>query len=177
MNAIPAPIPRLDPDLRFAAERPEDARAVEALIDHAFGPGRFVKTAERLREGNHPRLDLSFCAWRGTHMAGAVRQWPIRIGGAPAIFLGPFAIDPAWRRQGLGRRLIEEACAAAEAAGERLTLLVGDLSYFGPIGFERVPTGRVTLPGPVDPGRVLWRAFPAAATEGWGGETTVPHDD
>ena len=176
MNAIPAPTLTLDPELRFAAERPEDARAVEALIDHAFGPGRFVKTAERLREGNHPRLDLSFCAWRGAHMAGAVRQWPILIGGERAVFLGPFAIDPAWRRQGLGRRLIQEACEAAGAAGERLILLVGDTSYFGPLGFERVPAGRLVMPGPVDPGRVLWRAFPAEATEGWGGDVSVPRD-
>ena len=35
------------------AERPEDFDAVEALIDAAFGPGRYAKSAERLREGNH----------------------------------------------------------------------------------------------------------------------------
>ena len=176
MNAIPAPVLTLDPGLRFAAERPEDAHAVEALIDHAFGPGRFVKTAERLREGAHPRLDLSFCAWSGARMAGAVRQWPILIGGERAIFLGPFAIDPAWRRQGLGRRLIQEACGAAQAAGERLILLVGDLSYFGPLGFERVPPGRLVMPGPVDPGRVLWRAFAPGAIETLAGDVKAARD-
>ena len=152
-------------DLAFAPERPQDGAAVEALIDHAFGPGRFAKTAERLREGNHPRLDLSFCAWSGAHMAGAVRQWPILIGETAAIFLGPFAVDPVWRRQKLGRRLIAKGCEAATAAGEGLILLVGDLSYFGPLGFERVPARRLTLPGPVDPLRVLWRELTPGAAE------------
>ena len=32
------------------AETPADASAVEALVLAAFGPGRFAKTAERLRE-------------------------------------------------------------------------------------------------------------------------------
>ena len=176
MNAIPAPDLTLDPDLRFLPERPEDAHAVEALIDHAFGPGRFVKTAERLREGNHPRLDLSFCAWSGDHMAGAVRQWPILIGGERAVFLGPFAIDPAWRRQGLGRRLIQEACAAAQTAGEGLILLVGDQSYFGPLGFEQVPAGRLAMPGPVDPNRVLWRVFAPGVSEAVAGDVEPPRD-
>ncbi|MEO6341109.1 MAG: N-acetyltransferase [Caulobacteraceae bacterium] len=176
MNAIPASTLTLDPDLRFAPERAEDARAVEALIDHAFGPGRFTKTAERLREGNHPRLDLSFCAWSGARMAGAVRQWPILIGDQRAIFLGPFAIDPAWRRQGLGRRLIQEAGEAAQAASEQVVLLVGDLSYFGPLGFERVPAGRLEMPGPVDARRVLWRAFAPGAAETLSGEVKIPRD-
>jgi len=161
-------------DLAFAPERPQDAVAVEALIDQAFGPGRFVKTAERLREGNHPRLDLSFCAWSGPQMAGAVRQWPVLIGDTPAIFLGPFAVDPVWRRQKLGRRLIAQACEAATAAGERLILLVGDQSYFGPLGFSQVPAGCVRMPGPVDPRRVLWRELTPGGAEGACGDVRIP---
>ena len=165
MTAVFSSAEAVADELLFAAERPEDGARVDALIDAAFGPGRFAKAAERLREGNLPRLDLSFCAWNGPELAGAVRQWPILIGETPAIFLGPFAVDPTWRRQKLGRRLIARACEAAAVAGERLVLLVGDASYFGLLGFEQVPAGRLTFPGPVDPRRIMWQALGPAALD------------
>ena len=50
--------------------RAEDAREVTALIDRSFGPGRFAKTAERLREGASPLMDLSFTARAGGELVG-----------------------------------------------------------------------------------------------------------
>ena len=163
-SASPAKPAGLEPVLK--AERPEDLHLVDALIDRAFGPGRFVKAAERLREGNTPRRDLSLVAWSGGEAVGCVRMWPIHIGKAPAVLLGPFAVDDAWRSRGLGGQLIAAACAAAEAAGAGVVLLVGDEPYFGKFGFEIVPAGRAVLPGPVDTRRVLWRALRAGALDG-----------
>src|ERR1700761_7698792 len=145
--APPAPPADLHPVLK--AERPEDSSLVDALIERAFGPGRFVKTAERLRETNTPRHDLSLVAWAGERAVGCVRMWPIHIGETPAVLLGPFAVEDVWRSRGLGARLIEGACAAAEHAGLGLVLLVGDASYFQRFGFETVAPGRAVLPGPV----------------------------
>jgi predicted N-acetyltransferase YhbS len=157
--APPEPLVALPPhgEVAFALERPQDHAAAEALIDHAFGPGRFAKTAERLREGQALRADLSICAWDGAEMVGVVRQWSVFVGDTPAIFLGPFAVHADRRKQKLGRALIERAVALNDAAGERATILVGDRSYFGPRGFEPVPVGTVVLPGPVDPKRIMWR--------------------
>jgi predicted N-acetyltransferase YhbS len=160
--------------LPLVAEKPADRAAVDALIDEAFGPGRYAKTAERLREGNVPLLDLSFVCWRGAEPIGCVRQWPILIGGAPVVFLGPFAVDEGQRKHGLGAALIKHACEAAAAAGHEAILLVGDLPYFGPLGFEIVPAGRIALPGPVDPRRVLWRALKPGGTDGLNGPVTKP---
>lgn len=138
-------------------EQPDDAPAVAALIAAAFGPGRYVKAAERLREGRTPDRSLSFVAWDGERLAGAVRLWPIQVGGEPCMFLGPIAVDPAWRSKGLGEALVEAACAAAEASGWKAVLLVGDAPYFGRMGFEPAP-GAV-MPGPVDRRRVLARSL------------------
>lgn len=146
-----------DRGLQIVAEQPSDHAAVDALVAKAFGPGRFVKTAERLRENNQPRLDLSFVAYDGARLAGCVRLWPIHIGDAPLVFLGPFAVDPDLRSQGLGASLIEAACEAAAAAGEVAILLVGDLAYFSRLGFERTDPEAIQLPGPVDTRRVLLR--------------------
>lgn len=147
-------------------ERPADAPAVEAVIARAFGPGRHAKTAERLREGNTLRRDLSFTAWSEGALAGAVRLSDVRIGGAPAVFLGPIAVHAELRSAGLGAALVEAALLAADRAGERAVLLVGDVPYFGRFGFA--PARGVTLPGPVDPGRVLLRGEPLT------GPVTVP---
>jgi len=154
----------------LAVETPEDLPAIERLVDDAFGPGRFAKAAERLRETNHVLYDLSMTAKDGEVLAGCVRQWPIRIGGRPAVFLGPIAVDPAWRHHGLGGALVERACEAARQAGHDLILLVGDLPFFGPHGFEMVPPNGVVLPGPADPRRVLARALKPGALDGLEGK-------
>ncbi len=159
--------------IAFACERPQDRAEVDALIDRAFGPGRFAKTAERLREGSRMHLEMSVCAWIGGQLAGAVRLWPASINARSAIFLGPIAVEKALRRHGLGAELVEQACARARAAGEQVVILVGDLDFFGPLGFEPIPLGRVVPPGPVDPRRLLWMALSPGALDGVGGRLQV----
>jgi predicted N-acetyltransferase YhbS len=159
MSLAPAPV---TPPL--AAERPEDAAAVERLVLRAFGPGRFAKAAERLREGRAPVLDLSVVAWDGGELVGSVRQWPVKVGETPAIFLGPIAVELDHRRHGLGAALIERACAAAAGAGHAMIVLVGDRPFFGPLGFASAPG--VIMPGPVDQTRVLARALLPGADVG-----------
>ena len=170
MTVLPPSVPSADtlaPTLQ--AERPEDAAAIEQLVEAAFGPGRFAKAAERLRETNHVLYDLSVTAKAGEVLVGCVRQWPIRIGDRPAVFLGPIAVDPAWRHHGLGGLLVEQACRAAVDAGHAVIFLVGDLPFFGPHGFSVLPHGAVVMPGPVDPRRCLARALKPGAIEGLAG--------
>ncbi len=159
MSLAPAPSPPL-----LVPERPQDASLVEALVLRAFGPGRYAKAAERLREGRTPSYDLSFVAWDDGRLVGCAQQWRVRVGAAPAIFFGPIAVDPAYRSQGVGAALTMRACEAAAAAGCRLIVLVGDMPFFGPLGFAPAP--RVTMPGPVDQRRVLVRALAPGAADG-----------
>jgi predicted N-acetyltransferase YhbS len=158
--------------LSFRTERPQDGAAVEALIDRAFGPGRFTKCSERVREFARFRPDLSFCAWRDGRLIGTVRQYQIRIGARPAIFLGPLAVDEAERKSGAGAALVARACEAARGAGESAVLLVGDLAFFQRVGFQ-VASG-VIIPGPVDPRRVLLREITPGAATGLSGRVQAP---
>lgn len=141
--------------LHFAQETPADHDKVEALLDHAFGPGRFVKVSERVREFARFHPDLSFCAWDGARLVGAVRQWEVRIEGRSVIFLGPLAVEADVRKYGTGGELVRRACAAAQAKGFPVVLLVGDEPYFQRFGFSSAGTSEVVLPGPVDQRRVL----------------------
>lgn len=138
--------------VRIDAETPADALSVEALVLRAFGPGRFAKTAERLREG--AAVAAGFVARDAGKVVGSVRLWAITVGGQPALFLGPIAVSADCRKAGLGADLVKACLDFAESAGEGV-LLVGDVAYFERFGFATSPDAR--LPGPVDQRRVMWR--------------------
>lgn len=146
----------------IAPETPDDAARVEAIVTAAFGPGRFAKTAERLREAAD--FAIGFTAVEASRLVGSVRLWRVRIGDASALFLGPIAVDEGHRKAGLGADLVEACLTWAENAGASGILLVGDSPYFSRFGFERAEG--VRLPGPVDPRRVLWRSLSGAAPKG-----------
>ena len=158
-----------DPSPTIAPERPSDAQVIERLHERTFGPGRFVLTAQRLREHVDHRLDLSFTARIGTLLVGSVRLTEVRIGDAPALLLGPLTIEPPFRRRGIGLALMQRALAVAKAGGQRLVVLVGDEPYYAKAGFKRIPKGRARMPGPVDPRRLLVAELTEGAFEGVSG--------
>jgi predicted N-acetyltransferase YhbS len=142
--------------LNYALVTPADRPAILKLEERAFGPGRFAKTAYRLREGVEPDWSLSYLARIGGMLVGANTMTPISIGGAPALLLGPLTVEEAFRSRGLGEALALKSIEAARAAGHNLVILVGDPPLYERLGFSRAPFGRFQLPGPVDPGRVLY---------------------
>jgi predicted N-acetyltransferase YhbS len=136
-------------------ETPDDALSIERLHERTFGPGRYARTAFRIREQMAHRLDLSFTARVGTLLVGSVRLTPVRIGETPALILGPLTLEPSFRERGIGLALMQRGLADARAKGYRLVVLVGDEPYYARAGFKRIPKGKVTMPGPVDPARLL----------------------
>ena len=133
-----------------------DRDAVERLNARTFGPGRFARSAYRLREGVPPDPNLSCVAWVGTLLVGANLITPIRCGATPALLLGPLTVDPAFRSGGIGEALVLQSLAAARAANHAIVLLVGDMPYYGRFGFKHVPDGTLIFCGPVDPARLLY---------------------
>ncbi len=148
---------RPEPALTFVNETPGYSPGIEALLNRAFGPGRFAKVSERVREFAEFAPELSFCAFEGERLVGTVRMWRVAVGDQPIVFLGPLAVEADARKHGLGALLVERACETSEALGEAAVVLVGDLPFFQRVGFE-VASG-VVMPGPVDPKRVLARVF------------------
>ncbi len=164
MNAAPASAPPDDPQFAGAIKRETtaDAAAVDALVIAAFGPGRFAKTAERLRE--RAPLTTGFCLYEGGRLIGSVRLWSIMAGEARSVFLGPIAVDKASRSTGLGGELVRACIEEAKTLGLDGILLVGDPPYFSRFGF--VPAPDAVLPGPVDQRRVMWLPFTETASVG-----------
>jgi predicted N-acetyltransferase YhbS len=155
--------------LTIIAETPGDATAITRLHERTFGPGRYAKTAYRLREQVSHTLALSFTARTGTLLVGSVRLSPIRIGDTKALLLGPLTVEPAFRERGVGLALIERALKEAGASGHKLVILVGDEPYYGKAGFKPVPPGRASMPGPVDLARLLVAELSPGAFDGVSG--------
>ena len=158
-----------DISLTILAETTDDTAAVERLHERTFGPGRYAKSAYRLRERVSHRPDLSFTARIGTLLVGSVWLTPVRIGDTKALLLGPLTVEPAFRERGVGQALIERALKEAAAKGHRLVILVGDEPYYGKCGFKRIPPGRAIMPGPVEPARLLVAELDAGAFDGVSG--------
>lgn len=173
-SVTPAPQPWL-----IRAERPEDADAVEALVDLAFGPGRFAKTAYRLREGVRPEERLSFVAQddAGHALWGSVRFWPVVIGESLALLLGPLAVVPQLRGRGIGISLMQHGIRAAAALDYGAVVLVGDEPYYAKVGFARLTPGQIRFPGPVDPDRVLGLSLNGDSLAGLSGDVKRAHID
>jgi len=146
-----------------------DALAIERLHERTFGPGRYARTAFRIREGRGHMLELSFTARIGTLLVGSIRLTPICIGEVPALLLGPLTVEPPFRSRGVGSALMERSLKDAKAKGYKLVVLVGDEPYYGKAGFKRIPKGQVKMPGPVNPARLLVNELVPGSFDGVGG--------
>lgn len=134
-----------------------DMPAISRLHAEAFGPGRYARTAYRVREGT-PLVSpyCRVCVSDTGDLIAALRFTAVRIGEeGQHLLLGPLAVASAYANQGFGRALIAQGLEHARQDGIGLVLLVGDEPYYGRLGFVRIPYGQIWLRGPVDPMRML----------------------
>jgi predicted N-acetyltransferase YhbS len=142
------------PTIRFAT--PADDSFVEDLQALAFGPGRFARTAFRVRERFPIDRSLSLIAEVDGTPCGAVWMTPLSVGGIDGYMLGPLATHPDFRKRGVGKMLAREVTRIALERGQgSFVILIGDRDYYCPLGWQPTTLGAVQWPGPVDPTRVL----------------------
>lgn len=150
---------------------------VEALYDLCFAPGRTALSSYRLREDVPPVAGLCLVLRDETDaLVGAIRQWPVQVGGASCLLLGPVAVHPTRQGEGLARNLIQGSVARARDLGWARELLVGDAPLYRRFGFRKLPG--VIMPPPTNPERVLglelvegaWRGIYGAVTR-----VTIPN--
>ncbi|MFH1805618.1 MAG: N-acetyltransferase [Pseudomonadota bacterium] len=128
----------------------------EQLLDRVMGVERFKKSSELLRAGRLPADGMAFVAHDGRHLIGTVRLWHVDAGTAgPALLLGPLAVEKAYNGSGVGAGLMYAALNAAQLAGHRAVLLVGDPDYYARFGFTADPASGLLMPGHFDRHRFL----------------------
>jgi predicted N-acetyltransferase YhbS len=134
--------------------------AVEALLDLAFGPGRQMRTAYRVRACLTPIDAMSFAVVEDDVLIGSIQCWPVQLdqdegGATPMVMVGPVAVIPGRQGTGIGRALM--AGAMAVDGPDAPLMLVGDPDYYGRFGFTAARTGGWRLPGPYEQHRLLAR--------------------
>ncbi|MDO5647918.1 GNAT family N-acetyltransferase [Paracoccus sp. (in: a-proteobacteria)] len=154
----------------ICTETPSDEAEVEALYDLCFAPGRTALSSYRLREGVPRVRDLCLLLRGGGVLLAAIRFWPVRVGGVPALLLGPIAVHPTAQGEGLGALLMRESLSRAQAQGWPRVLLVGDAPYYARFGFARL--NGVDMPPPTNPDRVLGLELSPDAWVGVSGPVT-----
>ena len=164
-------------EFEIRPERVEDGPLVEALNKESFGPGRFAKSAYRLREGVNPVAGLSFVAMEEGELRGSIRFWPVTIGMEKSLLLGPLAVKSDRRGRGLGIALMKRGIEEARAQGHASIILVGDEPYYVRVGFAALPPGRIRFPGPVDQARVLGQSLKPNVLLTLSGEVRRAHLD
>jgi predicted N-acetyltransferase YhbS len=152
-------------------ETADDWWEVEALYDLCFAPGREALSSYRLRDGVPSVAALNCVARDGDGiLAGAIRYWPVKIGDADVLLLGPVAVHPTRQSEGIGGALIRDSLARARESGWARVLLVGDAPYYETFGFKRLDG--VHMPPPTNPARVLGVSLRADAWQGITGKVT-----
>ena len=147
------------------------------MLDRAFGPDRFARTAYRIREGLDWLEGLSFAALDEDDMlAGTIQCWPVALTDPdgrqhPMLMVGPVAVLPEKQGEGFGKALMLALLQAVEDTEPKSAILpqvmIGDPEYYGRFfGFIAEHTGGWDCPGPHDPARLLLRcANPAILPE------------
>lgn len=149
----------------LTTERPEDGPGIEALLDSAFGgPSRVTKRSYHYRWGIEPESYLRLVARSPdeVRLLGSIRYWPVRIGGQRALLLGPIAVWPPLKGQGIGKALMRRSLEMAGWAGERAVVLVGDPTYYAQFGFAPASAAGIAMEGE-DPARLMVRFLDPAA--------------
>ena len=155
--------------MHLRSEQSDDRWEVEALYDLCFAPGREALSSYRLREGVAKVAELCLLARDELGiLGGAIRYWPVKIGEARVLLLGPIAVHPTRQGEGLGGMLMRESLDIAKEKGWERVLLVGDEPYYGRHGFSRLEG--VEMPPPTNPARVLGLELQPGS---WGGVTGV----
>jgi putative acetyltransferase len=111
---------------RAAFERPLESTIVEAVRDD---PGSFALVVE---------IDGD--------IVGHVQMSMAQVGETDVLALGPIGVLPDRQRRGIGSALVRAALEEAADRGEPAVILLGDPSFYAPLGF--VPGSRYGLRNP-----------------------------
>ena len=108
-----------------------------AVLYHAAPLYRPIKDLPRLQR-MYDNANLVISAWDGDRLVGILRGW---TDGAFTGYIADLAVHPDVQRQGVGKRLLEEAIATSPDVGFALRAADTAAGYYGHVGWEKVENG------------------------------------
>ncbi|MFE4972996.1 GNAT family N-acetyltransferase [Kitasatospora sp. NPDC056651] len=146
-------------------ECPEDAPATRRVHMAAFPGPDEADLVDALRRDPAWLPGLSVVAVDGTGLViGHALLTRLRVGDGRGLALAPVAVAPEWQRRGVGELVVRAALAAAEEAGEKLVVVLGDPEYYARFGFK--PAGRHDVTGPFEVPEAYFQALLLTAYDG-----------
>jgi putative acetyltransferase len=120
-------------------EGPQDASAIRAVNEQAFGQPAEADLVDALRRSCADRLSL--VAEENGVVVGHILFTPtvVESAGRQVVGMGlaPMAVLPERQRQGIGSALVERGLAALRIRGCPLVIVLGHPGYYPRFGFER----------------------------------------
>jgi putative acetyltransferase len=115
-----------------------DRTFIFEVEQRAFGQPAEAQLVEQLVADGDAVLEL--VAERAGRIAGHILFSRLHIiegdKQSDAVALAPLAVDPDFQRQGIGSALIATAHQRLQAAGENLSVVLGDPAYYGRFGYQ-----------------------------------------
>lgn len=134
--------------MAIRSEVPADAQAISTVITAAFleaehSDGNEAKIVEALREARS--LTVSLVATEHDQIVGHVAFSPVTVDGRSYGWfgLGPIAVVPNRKGEGIGSALIEAGLNGLRARGACGCVVLGDPAYYRRFGFEVDPKLRL----------------------------------
>ena len=136
-------------------EKAKDANEISRLLQRGFSSGHRHRNIWKLRQGERiEALSLVAESDDDVVLLGSIRFWAIRIAGVPSVLLGPLAVDPHLRGQGIGRALVLEGLKRARQNVWQFCFVSGDHDYYTKFGFIKLRATDLILPAPIEDERL-----------------------
>ena len=141
-------------NIRLAHDK--DLKNIEKLLDEAFGPGRYSRTAYRYREKHNLISEYSYIYQDNKQLLASISFSQIFINNInKGLLLGPLAVKPGHDGKGYGVALVETTIKLIKKSKKyNFIVLVGDIDYYRRFNFKQI-SQPLNLVGPVNPNRVL----------------------
>ena len=141
-------------NIRLAHDK--DLKNIEKLLDEAFGPGRYARTAYRYREKHNLISEYSYIYQDNKQLLASISFSQIFINNInKGLLLGPLAVKPGHDGKGYGVALVETTIKLIKKSKKyNFIVLVGDIDYYKRFNFKQI-SQPLNLVGPVNPNRVL----------------------
>tara|TARA_B100000530_G_scaffold325036_1_gene262367 strand:- start:105 stop:593 length:489 start_codon:yes stop_codon:yes gene_type:complete len=141
-------------NIRLAHDK--DLKNIEKLLDEAFGPGRYARTAYRYREKHNLISEYSYIYQDNKQLLASISFSQIFINNkSEGLLLGPLAVKPGHVGKGYGVALVETTIKLIKKSKKYgFIVLVGDIDYYRRFNFKQI-SQPLNLVGPVNPDRVL----------------------
>jgi putative acetyltransferase len=123
--------------LSIRAATPRDRDAIRKVEEHAFGQLAEAGLVDALVAAGDAVVELvaedegqivGHILFSRVFVKDGVRDFP-------AVALAPLAVEPSFHRSGIGGALVREAHLRLKAAGETLSVVLGDPAYYSRFGY------------------------------------------